>query len=261
MLSNLLEQITIDRRSRVEYKIQIKESIKSLILDQSFYYQTKLPNSLELANHLNLEESIIKSAYAELCVERYIQKDNDNDWIVSYFELTNYFFDRNVAVYDAIKALGLKPSIKCLEKKIVVLDKEVINKMGFDITQANKYFYINRIYLGDNQPIMLLENFLPLYIFPEISENFIGNEPLDAYISKNYGIKAEISKRIIKSVNLTADIAKILNERKNAASIQSTNKIYDKNQRLIDYGTSHTICSYYFQALISRDEMNQILNV
>jgi DNA-binding GntR family transcriptional regulator len=103
---------------------------------------------------------------------------------------------------------------------------------------------------------MLLENYLPLYIFPGISDKFVGNEPLDAYINEHYKIKANISNRIIKSVNLPTDIAKILNERKNAASIQSTNKIYDKENRLIDYGMSYTICSYYFQALITKKEMS-----
>ncbi len=43
MQSNLLEMITIDRRSTVDYDLQLKESIKALILDQSFYYHTVLP--------------------------------------------------------------------------------------------------------------------------------------------------------------------------------------------------------------------------
>ena len=36
---------------------------------------------------------------------------------------------------------------------------------------------------------------------------------------------------------------------------ESTNKVYDQHDRLIDYGQSHTTSSYYFQALVTREEM------
>lgn len=257
MQSNILDLITIDRRSTIEYDIQLKESIKALILDQTFYYNSALPSYNELADHLNIDKKIVLSTYNQLTEERYIKKDNAGTYKISFFELTNYFFDRNVTVYDAIIALNLKPSIKCIKEEVIELDKETVMKMGFDTTKSNKFLYIYRIYLGDNQPIMVLENYLPLYIFEDIDKIFVGDEPLDAFLGEHYGINAKISKRITKSVNLPQDIANHLNVRKNAASIQSTNQIFDKFGRLIDYGRSHTITSYYFQALIKREEMKE----
>ena len=260
MQYNLLELITIDRRSAVDYNIQLKESIKSLILDKTFYYHTVLPSSLELSEFLGIKEKLVNKAYEQLKTERYIQLDKDNQYIVSFFELTNHFFDRNTTVHEAIISLGLKPSIQCLEKKKITLDEITIKEMGFDANQAHEYLYINRIYFGDSQPIMVLENYLPLYIFPDIYENFNGDEPLEKYLKENYGIGNRKSKRIIKSVNLDEGLAKHLKESKNAPSIQSTNQIYDRFNRLIDYGRSHTISSYYFQALITREEMEKYLH-
>ena len=257
MQSNLLDLITIDRRSTIEYDTQLKESIKALILDQTFYYNTALPSELELAKHLNIDKKVVVSTYQQLTDERYIKKDSAGVFKISFFELTNYFFDRNVTVYDAIISLNLKPSIKCITEKVIDLDEGTIIKMGFDVNQSHKYLYIYRIYMGDNQPIMVLENYLPLYIFKDIEKIFVGDEPLDDFLGKQYGINAKVSKRIMKSVNLPQEIANYLNVRKNAASIQSTNHIYDKFGRLIDYGRSHTITSYYFQALIKREEMQE----
>ncbi|MBI9009888.1 MAG: GntR family transcriptional regulator [Tenericutes bacterium] len=257
MQSNLLEMITIDRRSTVDYELQIKESIKALILDQSFFYHTVMPTPIELANHLNIDKKIVESTYAQLSSEGYLKTDESGQFQVSFFELTRYFFDRNTAVFDAIAALGLEPSIECIEKKVVKLKKEELLQMGFSPESGNQLLHIIRIYKGDNQPIMILENYLPISVFPDIFKNFKGDEPLNAYLKSHYGIRAEISKRIIKSVNLSTKLAKLLNERKNAASIQSTNHIYDKFGRLIDYGQSHSISSYYFQALIPRAEMKE----
>lgn len=255
MRSNFLDVVTIDRRSAVSYDQQIKESIKALILDQTFYYQAKLPKPSRLAKHLNVDPKFTQIAYDNLVSERYIQKIEDGTYSVSFFELTNYFFDRNVAIYDAIIALGLSPAIECVEKKVVELDLETILFMGFDPEQDHKFFYINRIYTGDQQPIIILENFLPLSIFPGIDLNFQGNEPLNAYLDHHYGIRANLSNRTTQAVNLPSKLAFYLNERKNAASIQSTNRVYDQNKRLIDFGRSYTISSYYFQALITKDEM------
>lgn len=254
MQFNMLEMINIDRRSTVHYDLQIKESIKALILDQTFYYHLVLPTPIQLAKHLNIPEKTVVSAYKHLTKERFIEK-SQAQYRVSFFELTNNFFIHNVTVYDAIIALGLKPSINCIEKRVMTLDEKTIKEMGFDAKKDHRYFYINRVYLGDNQPIMILENYLPLYIFPGIDEDFEGDEPLNAYLEEHYQLAAQVSKRVTKSVNLPQKLAQLLNERKHAASIQSTNRIYDKYDRLIDYGRSHTISSYYFQSLVDRDEM------
>ena len=253
MRSNLIEAISIDRRSAVSFTEQIKESIKALILDQTFYYQAVLPNPAHLAKHLHIETKEVQSAYDELVDVRYIKRRANEDYEVAYFELTNYFFYRNVAIYDAIIALGMTPSIQCLEKKVVKLDNQKLLDMGFK--SGEKLLYINRIYKGNDVPIIILENYLPLSVFEDMDKRFIGTEPLNAYMQKEYGIYAKLSNRVTKAVNLTASLALLLGERKHSASIQSTNKVYDQHDRLIDYGQSHTTSNYYFQALVSREEM------
>jgi len=254
MQSNRIDYITIDRRSTIKYDIQIKDNIKALILDRTLYYKTKLPSPLELASNLEIPLQQVVEAYIQLVKERYIEKKKD-EYQVTYIELTNYFFERNTSIYDAIISLGLSPSIKCIEKKVVNLEKEKIDRIGFDSSKENRYLYINRIYYGDEQPIIILENYLPLYIFKGMELNFVGQEPLNNYINDNYGFKAQVSRRVTKAVNLKKNIAELLNERVNAASLQSTNHVYDQQGRLIDYGQSHSISSYYFQANTKREEM------
>jgi GntR family transcriptional regulator len=248
-----MSPIVIDRRSAVSIDEQIKESIKSLILDQTYYYQTVLPTSIDLSRHLNVEEKQVLSAYKKLLNERYIKLNEHKRYEVAYFELTNRFFYRNLTIYDAIIQMGMEPKIKCLEKKIVTLSETENISMGFD--KKEKLLYINRIYMGDEQPIIILENYLPLSIFPEIDQKLKGHEALNAFINQNYNLFAKVSKRITKAVNLNAKTAEILGERKNAASIQSTNHVYDQYGRLIDYGRSFSISSYYFQSSIEREEL------
>lgn len=253
---NLLDSIDIDRRSRVPSELQIKDRIKAFILDQKLYYKAVLPSVKDLAKKLKIKDRNVQSAYNQLIEERYIKKEENGGYTVSYFELTNYFFDRNTAVYDAIEALGFTPSIECLEKKVVRLSKEEVKSIGFEEDEDSLFFYINRLYLGDKQPIMLLENYLPLSIFKGMDQNFVGDEPLDAYLKEKYHLQAQISKRQIKAVNLPKSISKHLKERPNVASIQSTNKVYDHLGRLIDFGRSHTISSYYFQTLVTKLELD-----
>ncbi|AUD63824.1 hypothetical protein BK010_09570 [Tenericutes bacterium MO-XQ] len=253
MQSNKVDLISIDRRSSVSIHEQIKESIKANILDQTFYYQSVLPSPNELAKHLKVDLAQVIQAFNKLVEERFIKKNKDQKYEVAYYELTNYFFYRNVAIYDAVKALGMEPSIECLEKKVVDLNKEQLEMTGFKA--GEKCLYINRIYKGDDKPIIILENYLPLSIFIDMDKKFVGNEPLNAYMEQTYHIKAKLSHRITKAVNLTADLTALLGERKNAACIQSTNRIYDRQDRLIDFGRSHATSSYYFQALIQRDEL------
>lgn len=253
MRSDRFESISIDRRSSVSYDEQIKESIKALILDQTFYYQALLPTPQQLAKLLHVETELTEKAYKKLVKENYIKYIDPKGYVVAYFELTNYFFYRNIAIYDAISALGLSPSIECIEKKVVQLTDAELQSMGF--STGEKLFYINRIYKGNDKPIIILENYIPLSIFKDMDKKFTGNEPLNAYMDKEYNLKAKLSFRVTKAVNLSSKLASILGERKNAASIESTNKVYDQFDRLIDYGQSHTTSSYYFQALVTREEM------
>lgn len=252
MLSNNQNLITIDRRSTVNYAIQIKENIKALILNQTFYYNSLLPTIDSLSKQLGITTKLVNNAYTLLVNENYIKKEKSH-YVVSHIELTDYFFERNTSIYDAVIALGLEPSIKCLEKKVVKLSDEEALQMGFKPHLNKEYLYINRIYYGSEQPIIILENYLPLWIFEGIDKDFKGTEPLNNYIGEHYGFKAHISKRITKIVNLKKETAELLNERVNAASLQSTNQVFDKQGRMIDYGQSHSVSSYYFQTLITCD--------
>ena len=111
MQSNVIDYITIDRRSTVKYDIQIKDNIKALILDRTLYYKTLLPTPSELSAHLDIHKKDVSEAFIRLEKERYIKSEKDQ-YQVSYIELTNYFFERNTSIYDAIISLGLTPSIK-----------------------------------------------------------------------------------------------------------------------------------------------------
>ena len=255
MQFNQVDVITIDRRSSVPIHEQIKESIKASILDQTLYYQSVMPLSDQLADALKIDVSFVHIAYQKLVEEGFLKKIDEQTYAVAYYELTNYFFYKNVAIYDAIKALGMIPSIECLKKEIVDLDEDKLRQMGFQ--PHEKCLYINRIYKGNDKPIIILENYLPLSIFTDIEHKFNGTEPLNAFMERAYGIKAKISRRMTKAVNLGEELAMHLGERKNAASIQSVNRVYDDKNRLIDFGCSHSTSSYYFQALITRDELVQ----
>ncbi len=250
-----VNSITIDRRSTTNYGIQIKENIKALILNQTFYYQSVLPSIVDLSTHLHIKEKYVKQSYELLIKENYVKYEL-NEYIVSHIELTNYFFERNTSIYDAVIALGLTPSIKCIEKKVVELsEKEEIEK-GFEPSESKQYLYINRIYYGNDQPIIILENYLPLHIFVNLDKEFKGNEPLNNYIGERYGFKAYKSKRVTKIVNLTKELALLLNDRVNAASLQSTNHVFDEQGRMMDYGQSHSVSSYYFQSHIKYNKHN-----
>jgi DNA-binding GntR family transcriptional regulator len=255
MRSNYLEFITIDRRSTVSYDNQIKERIKSLILDQTFYYQTQLPNLNDIAAVLKIDLKLVKKAFEDLELEHYIKKLEDGSYQVIYLELANYYFYRNIAIYDAIKALGMTPSIVCLKKEVLKLKPDQLIDMGF--SKHETILYIQRVYQGNQRPIMVLENYLPLSIFTHMDTLFQGDEPLNEFIKTHYQITAKLSHRMTKAVNLSIDLSNILGERKHAASIQSTNKVYDQLNRLIDYGQSHATSNYYFQALITKDEMKR----
>ncbi|HAX02487.1 MAG: hypothetical protein A2Y45_04320 [Tenericutes bacterium GWC2_34_14] len=241
------ELISIDRREKRPYDLQIRDRIKALILDQTFYYQDILPDPLDLAVSLSIDKELTLQAYKHLVKDSFIKK-TENGYEIAYLELTNYFFDRNVAIYDAIIALGLTPSIECVSKKVIVLSDEIARSYGFDTERS--FLYINRIYKGNQRPLIILENYIPMSIFPKIDQLLTGVEPLNAFIYEHYGLYAKDSHRVTKAVNLPKDIAKYLNEPEGSPSISSTNHVYDQHQRLIDYGQSHSTSSYYFQSII-----------
>lgn len=118
MRSDRFESISIDRRSSVSYDDQIKESIKALILDQTFYYQALLPTPQQLAKLLHVETELTEKAYKKLVKENYIKYIDPKGYVVAYFELTNYFFYRNIAIYDAISALGYLHPLNVLKRRL-----------------------------------------------------------------------------------------------------------------------------------------------
>jgi len=250
--SKFSEWITIDRRSKKAFDIQIKESMKALIFDHTFYYQDLLPTPDELATTLHLDVDYVMSAYDQLIRENHIKKTS-RGYEVSFLELTNYFFDRNTAIYDAIIALGLTPSIECVRRAVIELADGTAKEMGF--LHERRFLYINRIYKGNGIPLIILENYLPITLFPDIDKRFVDDLPLNKFLQTTYGISAQTSHRVTRAVNLSIEVAGYLNEPAGSPSISSTNHVYDKYHRLIDYGQSHSVSSYYFQSMINRFAM------
>ena len=80
MRSDRFESISIDRRSSVSYDDQIKESIKALILDQTFYYQALLPTPQQLAKLLHVETELTEKAYKKLVKEGRVSFSQENSY-------------------------------------------------------------------------------------------------------------------------------------------------------------------------------------
>ena len=256
MTLQILEKIKIDKRSSLPIHIQLIQSLKTLMLSHDISYMDKLPDINDLSNVLKIRKSDIDLAYQRLLNENYIHK-KDTLYYVNYFHFSANFYLKVIKLYDAIKDMGMTPSMKSLVKKSTHLPMEL--RKHLTVNSDCKYYQIKRLYYGNNTPLIILDTYLLASKFENLLSHINDGEALYETLFKHYDVSVASSKRIFSVTNLDKETAEQLNTVLNTASYYGISISYDKNNQLVDITRSWSSSNYFFEIELKREEIEKMI--
>jgi len=233
-----MNDINIDKRSKISYDKQLQQQLRSLIARGSIRKGAILEEPQVLSKELDIEPSMVESAYRLLERERRVVYQNDI-WRVSTANIPKIFFEEFISIYDSIiKNAKSIPSIKTLE---VDLNKRVKGSIAQSLEQ-NTALYTQRIYYGDEVPFVLANIYFPSGRFPNLENELKKNQPYFKEMNPLYGVKMSKSTRTMRGINLKKREAEHLSVPEGTAAYLTVVKNYDQDGHVFEisevYGIS-----------------------
>jgi GntR family transcriptional regulator len=156
--------------------IQLKESIRSSILNGTLKYGDKIPTELELSESYNISRITVRNAILELVEEGYLVKKQGKGTFVSKRKIERKIV-HFLSFSEACKANGLTASSQVTKKEII--QPTPIERKALQLSDDDALLYLQRVRFAGDSPIMVENNY-----FSYKKYNFLFDKELNGSLYK-----------------------------------------------------------------------------
>lgn len=219
----------IDRRSKEAYWVQLYHALRNDIIDGSIAAGTRLPNVETFATQQGVEEADVRKALDKLVKEQLLERHGDQ--IVVYAKAVDpQMFDRLTNLANVIESRSKTAVLKDYPIETVAYDPSVLPEAF-----VGKTFYrMRRIFSADSTPVFYLDSYFDVQAMPSLASKTPEDTALYTTLYAQNGIRDYRSDRLIQTVPLPADIAKILKSQPGTGCIKTAITAY-QGETLFEY--------------------------
>ncbi len=143
--------LKFDRRKNKSLPQQLLETMQMEITHHRHGAHSVLPDLDEFAKKYQIKFEEAKWIYDQLLLTKLVVL-KDKQYIISEFEIPSIFFNRIHSITQIIRANHYQPSQKDVSMEIVDCPQGILEKYPMN---QSKYYKIERIFYGDERPLML----------------------------------------------------------------------------------------------------------
>ncbi|PAF39747.1 transcriptional regulator [Terribacillus saccharophilus] len=196
---------------------QIANEIKKDIARGNIKKDEAIPTEKELAASFKASRVTVRQAIQLLVEEDLLYKVHGSGTYVKQQKIEHDIYRLQSFTEEIIK-LGKVPTNKLLTFTIMQPEDEIRHRL--QLPPEAQVFYVKRLRCADDVPIILEETFMPISMFPDLTEEIMMNSKYAYLESKGFLIKERLGE-IIPA--LPSDDLMTLLQIKDAAPILSMN--------------------------------------
>lgn len=240
---SLLDAVSLDRSSPVPLYFQLAQHIENEIQSGKLDSGDRLENEVKIAEELGLSRPTVRAAFRYLVDKGLVLRRRGQGTVVTRAKVSRSV--ELTSLYDDLAVAGKRP-------KTVVLHNEVIRasdlvKEALKLPDGQLVIFLERLRIGDDEPIALLHNFIPTSLVT------LSNEMMESHglyeLLRASGVFPHHATQRISAKNATTVEARLLNETKGTALLTMERTTYDVDGRAIEFGQHVYRASRY--ALVS----------
>lgn len=187
---------------------QVKAHIKQQILDNA-YADDRVPAEMELANELGVSRTTIRDALSRLENEGVIFRKQGAGTFVNRRGLRIRSRLDEIWSYEAVlQAHGYSPSTRVLDLSIRPAEEGLATDL--DLVEGQDILMVRKLFLEDEQPVILTCNFIPLAFISEPTTEEAFVVPIFTYLAQSAGQHLNYYLSEIVPVMAEGDLAKTL---------------------------------------------------
>ena len=218
----------VDASNPIPKYLQISAWLKELIETGRYRKGEQLPSEVELARMCEVTRTTVRQAIAELTALGLLRKEKGTGTFVAApvpAELRQKLTHIS-STTDLMQDSGITQNSKVLEKRVVQAQDDMAKALFLGANK--KVILVRRVRRGDGTPYVYEESYLPFDLFKDILDMDLTGS-LYKIISEQFHVELARCTQTISAVNLTADIARILELPENAAGILMESLTFDEN--------------------------------
>ncbi|MGQ9615373.1 MAG: GntR family transcriptional regulator [Spirochaetota bacterium] len=214
--------------------IQLVERIKRDILNNDLKTGDRLLSENELKKLYNVSSTTVRKCIDILKHEGLINRVQGIGTFVNKLHIKRSL-EKILSFTKNMEQVGLKPSSKVLEKKVIFAREHYCEKLK--LNPGEKILRLKRLRFGSDIPMMLETRYISIKNCPTIVEKDLAGSLYDIY-ETFYGIILTKAQQNLKIVFLNERDAKLLGCEPGAPAFLVTGVTYSTNEEPIEYEES-----------------------
>lgn len=189
----LYQQVSDDMRKRIEAK--------------SWRAGDRLPTETELSAMYGVSRITIRQAVDILAREGRVHKQPGiGTFLVD--PLVTVGARRLTSFSEELRQLGLSPQSRVLQQRLTAGSREITARLG--LRPRDEVVTVERLRLGDGQPIGLQTAWLPARLFPGLQDADLAQQSLYDYLRDTYGVVPSDADETFAATSIQGHTAELL---------------------------------------------------
>jgi GntR family transcriptional regulator len=198
----------IDKTTPVPLYFQLKNIILDEISKGHYHEGDLIPTEKEIGDAFSLSRTTVRQAITELVSEGKLYRIKSKGTFVSKPKLKQDFIKRLETFDETIQRLGMTPSTKLLELKIIKAPDEVASVLR--LSEGQKCIFIFRVRYADQEPNVLVRTWLSFDRCQFITQHDLEKESLYRILSRNEDTRIAHINRVMEAMSANMEDARIL---------------------------------------------------
>lgn len=207
--------------------VQVSNSIKDDIREGKLIRGEKLPNEAQLVEKLEVSRGTIRKSLSLLNEEGYVETVHGKGSFVKNDKLSSPIAQQFISFEEDMRNQGLDFETKVLSKKIISLNESI--RYELKIEDETKALYLERLRLVNNEPSILLYNWIPLNRCPGIEKYDFTSIGLFDAMEETMDQRIDHGIREFSALNANEYIQETL-RLKNDAVLKINQKSFNNNE-------------------------------
>ncbi len=197
-----------------------------------------LPSETEFCETFNISRTTVRQAIGELEEEGLVIRRRGKGTYISEPKLKRKMED----VYsfsNEMKNLGLRPDSKVIEFLGILPQADLVENLELK-NKNSRVYKIVRLRRANEEPLLLETTYIPVYVYPGLTEEMLKGESLYSLLREKAGIVPFEAEESYESIILDREVSKMLHCKSNSSGFYierkaktQTGEVYEFTQSIM----------------------------
>lgn len=225
-------QQTLNRNSKLPLYQQLYEILRDTIVRGDWQPGDMLPAEPELMDRYQVSRTTVRQVFDLLVNEGLVYRQQGRGTFVSH-PTVEQTLQRIISFTDDMHQRGITPGTEVLAADLVAASEDVAARLGVD--PGEQLVRLERLRLADGEPMSIEISLLVHHYCPGVLEGDYAVMPLREALEERYGIRWLRARQVIRAVQASPDIARLLSVSDKAALLFIERVSYDQQNVPVEF--------------------------